>query len=304
MADASFCPDSTRPGRLPPWEIAKAFAFSQVLKQVAERLGSTPSELVDMRVDDYIASQLQVKGGGCPSGRAVRDVVKKCESSHWYPGKIECVENRGRKPAITERQKNEVARVAMSLKRERIAPDPRRVRARLPDITINRETGKPISKYSMQQIYTTKCYDESEDDPWVYLSCVSQDTLPSETEPLRVKACEWILKNTTETSWYQHVAFDPNYTLIATTLAKQEELQIAAMGSSRWMSKESKRVSINMRAPATARTQSSNNSVTVHWTPVFARGCVKIFVVDPTKAIDDPLNYPSKLNDSALRLEM
>ena len=99
MADASFYPESTRPGRLPPWEIAKAFAFSQVLKQVAEHLGSTPAELVGMRVDDYIALQLQVQGGGHPSARAVRDVVKRCESKDWYPGQ-RCGESAGRPATI------------------------------------------------------------------------------------------------------------------------------------------------------------------------------------------------------------
>ena len=85
--------------------------------------------------------------------------------------------------------------------------------------------------------------------------------------------------------------------MVATTLAKSEELKVAAMGASEWMSNKSSRKGPNLRAPATARTQKSGYTVQIHWTPVFARGKVHIFVLDPEKAVDDA-EYPVKLNDS------
>ena len=54
----------------------------------------------------------------------------------------------------------------------------------------------------------------------------------------------------------------------------------------------------NLRAPATARSQGGSDVTRAAWTPVFARGKLRIFVCDPTRARQDP-NYPSKLNDSA-----
>lgn len=296
MANASYHPESTPSGKLPPWEVAKAFAFSEVLQTVCQELKSSSSELLGMRVDAYIASKLQVKDGGCPSARAVRDVLQKCVHKDWYPGKPK--ENKGGRPSIiTDHQKSEVARVAMDLKRQLVAPTPRNVRARLPRKTRNAQTGEPLSDWTMHQIFTSKCYDESEDDPWIHLPCHSQDVLPSDLKPLRVNAAQWILKHFTTRSWYDQVAIDPCYSLLPKSLGKQEELKVAAMGKSRWMSPESARKGVNLRAPATARTQSSAYATQVHWTPVFARGKVKIFVLDPAKASEDP-TYPTKLNDS------
>ena len=54
---ASFSPDDTRDGELPPWEVAKAYAFKIVLDKVAETLGRPASKLVGGPVSDYIASQ-------------------------------------------------------------------------------------------------------------------------------------------------------------------------------------------------------------------------------------------------------
>ena len=83
----SFAPDDTAEGCLPPWEMAKAFAFYTVLQKAAELLTSTPSDLVGERVDDYIAKQLTLKGGGQPSSRSVRKAIARCQEPSWYPGK-------------------------------------------------------------------------------------------------------------------------------------------------------------------------------------------------------------------------
>ena len=75
---ASFDPDSTRDGHLPPWEVAKANAYAEVLRQMSTHMGKTPFELVGKRVDDFIAQRLTLKGGGSPTARAVRAALKRC----------------------------------------------------------------------------------------------------------------------------------------------------------------------------------------------------------------------------------
>ncbi len=72
---AAFDPESTLQGELPPWEVAKAFAFHTVLKKASEVLDTAAAELVGQRVDDFIAEQLTLKGGGHPHPRAVRKVI-------------------------------------------------------------------------------------------------------------------------------------------------------------------------------------------------------------------------------------
>jgi hypothetical protein len=100
----------------------------------------------------------------------------------------------------------------------------------------------------------------------------------------------------TSVTWYSLVSFDPCYTLLPKTIAKLEELQVHGMGKSKWMSEDAARDGNNLRAPATAMTQSSA-SVRVDWTPVFARGKLRIVVVDRERASRDP-SYPKKLTDA------
>ena len=92
MDCARLCPqcgldsERTQKGRLPPWEVAKAFAFHTVIAAVCDHLGQAPPELLGKSNDAYIAEQLTLVGGGHPSERAVRAAVVRCRSSSYYPG--------------------------------------------------------------------------------------------------------------------------------------------------------------------------------------------------------------------------
>ena len=63
------------------------YAFHTVLATAAEQLGTPASELVGGRVDEYIAKQVEVQGGGHPQPRQIRRVVARCQEPGWYPGK-------------------------------------------------------------------------------------------------------------------------------------------------------------------------------------------------------------------------
>ena len=163
-------------------------------------------------------------------------MIERCNSSSWYPGQGARFEKGGRPPVYSQHQKEEVARVAMELKRGLYQPTPRRVRQRLPQASRNRITNRPMSDSSVIRIFQTKCYDEGEDDPWQYLPCLAQDVLPAEVKPLRVGAAKHILANSTARSWHSHVAIDPCYTLLPKTQERLEEQRVAAMGKMRWRS--------------------------------------------------------------------
>ena len=89
-------PDRTQHGRLPPWEVAKAIAYSTVITDISEHLGQAANELIGERVDDYIAKKLKLVGGGSPTARAVRHVVARNRNGDSYTGKP-CENPRGRK---------------------------------------------------------------------------------------------------------------------------------------------------------------------------------------------------------------
>ena len=83
MSSGSFLPD----GELPPWEVCKAVASHTVLERVAEVLDMPAAELLGERVDEFISSQITIKGGGHPTARTVRKVIARCQDPAWYPGK-------------------------------------------------------------------------------------------------------------------------------------------------------------------------------------------------------------------------
>ena len=94
------------------------------------------------------------------------------------------------------------------------------------------------------------------------------------------------------------MAIDPCSSVLPRTLARLEEQQVAAMGKQKWMSKRSSRKGPNLRAPAHATKQAGGATMQVHWTQMFARGKISIYVCDPEAAKTDAA-LPAKLNDSA-----
>lgn len=172
-----FSPLTTRAGRLTPWELAKAWALSKVVQEMAKQHDQAPHEVVGQRVDKWIASQVFAKAAGGkaehPTPRAVRAALARCEEDGWFPGKQP--ENLGgRKRVYSEHVFDEVARVAMELKGAKEKVTPRRVRARLCRLTRNPETGGAMSDYTLRSVFTSKCYDETEDDPWVFRKCLKE----------------------------------------------------------------------------------------------------------------------------------
>jgi hypothetical protein len=275
------------------------FALHTVIKTFSEQLDKPASKLLGKPLAEYIAGHVTMQGGGHPEPRQVQRVVARCSQADWYPGKrTEARKGAGRPPTFSEHQKNEVARVAMELKRKRLAPTPRRVRARLPNLTINKETQQFMSSRTVQRIYATRCYDETPDDPWQFLACASQDVLANFLKPLRVACARWILRHLTARSWYSYVSIDPCYTLLPKSQERLEEQQIKAMGKVRWMSERSRKTdNNNLRHPSTVGSQAGGDVTKVDWTPVFARGRVAIYVVDVDKAKLDT-RLPTKLTDA------
>ena len=302
MDCARLCPqcgldsERTQKGRLPPWEVAKAFAFHTVIAAVCDHLGQAPPELLGKSNDAFIAERLTLVGGGHPSQRAVRAAVVRCRSSSYYPGQPRR-DGAGRPAVFTEHQKDEVARVAMNMSRGKrpMQPSPARVRTVLPKLIVNPDTDKRMSDWSIREIFKTRCYDEDENDPWDWLPAGAQSFLTPTDIEKRMRCGKHIVANFPAGSWVNHVAIDPCSTMLPRADWRLLEMQVAAMGKMRWRSSRTIRKGTNARAAATALKQ-SGSCLQVHWTPVFARGRIYIHVCDPVPTGDD---VPKKLNDSA-----
>ena len=164
MSAVPFSPGSTSDGHLPPWELTKALAYQHAVIGTAQLWAITPAEVVGGRVDAWIASKVTLKGGGCPSERALRAALAKCADKDWYPGKL-TQSTAGRKRVYSEHVVAETARVAMDLKATKVNITPRNVRARLSRLTLNPQTGQPMSDWRLCHVFTIRCVDKREEDP-------------------------------------------------------------------------------------------------------------------------------------------
>lgn len=163
---SSLSPDDTPNGTPPPFEVAEAYAFDVVLSQMEKHMGKSLRQLLEDEKGNFIAKQLELKGGVRPSRSSVFKAIQKCGEKGWYPGKV-TGQRSGRKPTCTQHQKEEMARVAMETKRRLEKPTPAKVRAKLPRLSVNPDTNSPASNDTIYKIVHTMCYDEDEDDPWV-----------------------------------------------------------------------------------------------------------------------------------------
>ena len=262
-------------GKLSSWETAKAVAYEEVLTAMEKHQGQSCWQMLGQGRAEFTATQLTVAGGGRPSSRAVKKLWAKVKhDGGWAPGTRPRA-NYGRPPQISDAQKKAIAKKAMELKRELIAPTPERVRICLPRLTINRETQRRISDYSIRGVFQTMCYDDKEDDPWQFLPSPHQDCLTDEMKPGRVKTAQHILDHVTKGAAWNFVAIDPCFSLLPKHQFKADQMKIAAMGNRKWMSKKSSRKGANLRAPKTTKTQKDACAV-VPWTPIFARGRLKL----------------------------
>ena len=291
-----FSPDDTPEGTLPPFEVAKAYAFAQALSQIKKHTGKSVRQLLGEDQASFISKHLKLKGGGRPNRRTVFKASSRCSEEGWYPGKV-AGERTGRPPTFTEHQKQEMARVAMEAKRKLVRPTPACVRSKLPRLSMNKSTEAPASNWTIYKIFHTMCFDEDEDDPWVFMHSPSKDYVSDSMETRRVIFANHVLQNSAAGAWSSHVAIDPCITILPTTRAQSEDQRVAAMGAKKMMSPKSRLKGANLRAPLTARTQGREDEK-VHWTPVFALGRVRIYVCDAVAARRDP-RLPARLNEGS-----
>ena len=183
----------------------------------------------------------------------------------------------------TERYKEKAA-ASNETEKTRVCP---------PRKSINKVTNEHISDQTIWRIFKSMCCDEKEDDAWQFLPSPEQDCLTEEMKPKRVNTANHVMNNITESAAWNFVAIDPCISLLPKKQSKAEEMQIAAMGHKKWMSKKPKRKGVNLRAPNTAKTQIKDCAF-VPWTPVFTRGRVKLVVLTQVKA---KLNSADKVAD-------
>ena len=92
----SLSPELTKEDSLPPWEVAKAYAFAVAIEKIEEVLDEKAHVLLGQSKTSFIADQVTLKRGDHPTEMAVQKVIAKCRDRSWYPGKM--ADNLGGRP--------------------------------------------------------------------------------------------------------------------------------------------------------------------------------------------------------------
>ena len=111
----------------------------------------------------------------------------------------------------------------METKRSLVRPTPEKVRAKLPRLAINPQTGEPVSDSTIFRIYHTMCYDENEDDPWVYAYSRSKDYLSNVMKQNHHRCAVYYKDNYSAAAWSNQVAIDPCITILPNTQAVTDD---------------------------------------------------------------------------------
>jgi hypothetical protein len=229
------------------------------------------------------------KGVGKTKGRRVgkknhRIYREKFEAdAEWYPGKPdEDAKAPGRKKVITKAQENAIASSAMAMKERGLVPSVSAIIAQCPKATLNPETEEPFTAKVILEVFRSSCYDKDPEHPWSYQNPKHKTALTPELEALRAKWGFVMLDFNHHAGWYhRHVLWmDPCYTIVPgrpKTIFDQQQFNFGK--SKRWMSSDSKDLSLNQRtSPYTNKTTQWGDEK-VWWFMILAKGKVRIHVV-------------------------
>ena len=158
-----------------------------------------------------------------------------------------------------------------------------RARQHLPAINpvaaINPGTGLPFDGKLVLRVFRTLCFDNDPAVPWDHEYPLAKTALSPALKEQRLKwAKKVIAMALTVGWWFRHmVSFDPCHTIVPGTAKKTFDVQQASYGKQRrWLSKDAKLSSRNLRAAPYATKQTNAEDTKIHFIVGVARG--KVFV--------------------------
>ena len=266
---------SGKAGQLSPWEKAKVYGMHIIAKQKGWKLSAA-----DIRK----AVKKTGKGGkrgASPTEGAINKLRKVIDTDpDWHPGKAgESAKRPGPKPKLTEQKKVALGNAAMALKKQGYEPTAGAVIARCPKAAVNPDTGMAFDAKLIREVFRTKCYDLNPDCPWDRVQPLCKTAMPGWLMQWREAWGKQMADEGLPASWFQRhcIWMDPCSTVIpASPRAIFDQSQANQGKGPRWMSKDARVYSRNLRAAPYAGKQASWGDKRVWWFMVFARGKVRL----------------------------
>ena len=170
----------------------------------------------------------------------------------------------------------------MAMKEKGLVPSVSAIVAQCPKATLNPETEEPFTAKVILEVFRSKCYDQDPEHPWSYQNPKHKTALTPELEALRAKWGFDMLDFNHHAGWYfRHVVWmDPCYTIVPgrpKTIFDQQQFNFGK--GPRWMSDDSKDLSLNMRSSPYTNKTTQWGDEKVWWFMILAKGQVRIHVV-------------------------
>ena len=263
---------SAPPGRLSPWQQAKALA----LREVSRGLHNGRTQL------EWIAARVEKVGGGCPRKPALHQFFKLVGADpEWFPGKHK-VGKRGRPPLLTPAKRRHIGNSAMAAKHTQgDEPCVAAVVHACPRATLNPETSLPFCGKTILKVFSKDCYDYGPDHSWRFQTTLQTVFLPDAVKQHRVSMARLLLEQRPDASWWYRsvVWFDPSSSIIPGSQAQYNRMRQALKRNKRWVSDNAKRYSRNLRGPNTALKQTGWEGRRVNWFLILTRGTMHVEVM-------------------------
>ena len=259
------------PGRLSAKEQLRAVALRDAMQEFGD--GSVNCE--------WIASKLNVGGGGPPSRQAVRMLLSKADNDEeWYPGKSYQTQH-GRPRLLTKAKRRAVARSMMAAKKRGHEPSVALAVHFCPTATLNPLTNAPFTAKYLRKVFKEDCYDMTPENPWQFQRCLQKTWLPTSLQAQRFAWAKEELELARPPVWYFNnvVWFDPCSTIIPAGPKKAADLEQAARGTKRYISDDARMYSRNLRAPKQCTTQCSWKDKRIWCVLVLSRGRIAVEVM-------------------------
>ena len=169
---------------LSPLETLRAWSLREAWREVH----GTES---DYGLWKFVSERVKKGNGDNPGSDAVRKLLLKIDADdHWYPGKV-CRETYGPKPALNGAARHCIKRSMEACKESGHEPTYALAIARNPRASRNPETGEPVGKKCIYNVFRNDCYDEGASEPWQHMTRVSGTALPPITMAKRKMFCDY-----------------------------------------------------------------------------------------------------------------
>ena len=262
-------------GTMAPIEQAKLWGLREALRKMGE----------DTTQYAWMASQVRVVGGGHPSRQAVDKFFARVDAdTEWHPGKRGAV---GRPKELTAQKRDAIARTAMRLKRSGQEPSYEAVVSAAPAATRNDTTAEPFSRQTINDVFTTDCYDHNPEKPWEFRWARRRRPLTAEQMLERVQWGSRLLRAGLTGAWVVHNIIWADISSKVIPGAPRKAYEQAAAGASkrrRLMSSDATQASANLAGSATAEKQCSSGDTRVFFFVVVTRGVLGVTVFSDVDA--------------------